>query len=81
MAGKGGLTSKFYREARGLKVAAGEPVKSGAILTRQGDRWRAGANVGGTTVLYALCPGTVYFTKTKGKRKTVITKIHIKKEK
>lgn len=81
MAGKGGLTSKFYREARGLKVAAGQKVKSGAILTRQGDKWQAGMNVGGRTVLYALCAGTVCFTKTKGKRKKVITKIHIKKEK
>lgn len=80
MPGKGGLSSKFYREARGLKVTAGQKVKSGAILTRQGDKWQSGSNVGGRTVLYALCAGAVYFTKTMGKRKKAITKIHIKKE-
>lgn len=79
MAGKGGLSHKFYREVRGLKVAAGQKVKSGAILTRQGDKWKGGLNVGGRTVLFALCDGMVYFTKTKGKRDKVITKINIKK--
>jgi ribosomal protein L27 len=78
MAGKGGLTSKYYSETRGLKVAAGQKVKSGAILTRQGDKWKPGLNVGGSTILHALCEGTVYFSKTKGKRRKMVTKIHIK---
>jgi len=79
MAGKGGLSHKFYREVRGLRVAAGQKVKTGNLLTRQGDKWKAGLNVGGRTALYALCDGTVNFTKTKGKHNKVITKINITK--
>jgi ribosomal protein L27 len=78
MAGKGGLSHKYYSETRGLKVTAGQKVKSGTILTRQGDKWKAGINVGGKTILFALCPGEVYFSKTKGKRNKMITKISIK---
>lgn len=79
MTGKGGLAHKFYRETRGLKVTTGQKVKTGSILTRQGDKWKAGLNVGGRTTLYALCDGTIYFAKTKGTHNKLITKINIKK--
>jgi len=78
MAGKGGLSHKYYCETRGLKVTAGQKVNTGAILTRQGDKWKTGINVGGRTILFALVDGTVYFTKTKGKHNRLITKINIK---
>ena len=78
MAGKGGLAHKYYCETRGLKIAAGQKVKTGTILTRQGDKWKAGLNVGGRTILFALEDGAVYFTKTKGQRNKEITKINIK---
>ncbi|MDP3143644.1 MAG: 50S ribosomal protein L27 [Candidatus Omnitrophota bacterium] len=78
MAGKGGLSHKFYRETRGLKIAAGEKVKTGSILTRQGDKWKSGLNVSGRTTLFALKDGIIYFTKTKGKRNKEITAINIK---
>lgn len=78
MAGKGGLSHKFYRETRGLKIAAGQRVRTGYILTRQGDKWKAGLNVSGRTTLFALKDGAIYFTKTKGKRNKEITAINIK---
>ena len=78
MAGKGGLSHKHYYETRGLKVAAGQKVKSGTILTRRGDKWKPGINVGGRTCLYALCEGEVYFIKTKGSHNKMVTKINIK---
>ena len=42
MARKGGITNKFYKETRGLKVSGGQVVSSGTILTRQGHRWKPG---------------------------------------
>ena len=45
MARKGGLSAKFYRETAGIKVSGGQTVKAGAMLTRQGDRWKPGLNV------------------------------------
>ena len=74
----GGLTSKYYKETRGVKVAGGQKVRCGTILTREGDRWKAGLNVTGRTHLTAGCDGEVYFTRKKGNRKKVITYIHIR---
>ena len=70
MIGVGGLTHKHYSETKGLKVSGGSAVKKGTILTRQGDKWRAGVNVGGTASLYALCDGVVYVTTRRGTYKT-----------
>ncbi len=74
----GGLTSKFYRETRGLKVSGGELVKSGTVLTRRGDRWKPGHNVIGLTLLTAGCEGEVYFTKKRGNYRRAVTLIHIR---
>ncbi|MBF0619459.1 MAG: 50S ribosomal protein L27 [Candidatus Omnitrophica bacterium] len=65
----GGLSHKIYCETRGIKVGGGQPVKEGAMLTRQGDHWKPGVNVRGRMHLSAACAGTVYFTK-KRIRKT-----------
>ena len=71
----GGLSHKFYRETAGIKVAGGQKVKEGAVLTREGDVWRPGLNVRGRMHLSAACAGEVYFTKKRtpqGKRVTYV---------
>ena len=70
MIGVGGVTHKHYPETKGLKISGGQTVKKGAILTRQGNKWKPGLNVGGKNSLYALCEGTVYFTHPRGTYKT-----------
>ena len=74
----GGLTSKFYRETRGLKVSGGQVVKAGTVLTRQGDRWKPGLNVSGRMHLMALCEGEVYFTQKRGTHKKAVTYVHVR---
>jgi len=74
----GGLTTKFYRETKGVKVSGGQKVKAGTVLTREGDKWKPGLNVIGQMHLTAACDGEVYFTKKKGSYKRAVTYIHIK---
>ena len=74
----GGITSKFYTETRGVKVSGGQTVKSGTILTRQGNQWKAGLNVIGRTSLTAAIDGEVYFTRKKNSYNKVITLINVK---
>jgi ribosomal protein L27 len=76
----GGITSKYYRETRGVKVSGGQTVTSGTILTREGDRWQAGLNVIGRTHLTAACDGEVYFTHKKNSYKRTVTYVNIKAE-
>lgn len=66
MAQRGGLSHINYKETRGLKANAGQSVTKGSILTRQGNKWKAGINVCGQGTLYAKIDGTVYFTKKRG---------------
>ena len=73
----GHLKSKHYVDTRGLKVAGGEFVKAGTILTRQGNKWKAGNNVGDSGTLFALCDGKIYFTKRKSGMNRVKTHINI----
>jgi ribosomal protein L27 len=81
MARRGGLSHINYQEKKGIKVTAGQLVKKGTILTRQGDKWKAGINTGGKTTVYALCDGIVYFKKRKGTyhKKKTFTTVNIKK--
>lgn len=75
----GGLTSKYYKETAGMKVSGGQFVKAGTMLTRQGDKWKAGLNVLGQMHLTAGCDGEVYFTrKRKLLRNKGITFINIR---
>jgi ribosomal protein L27 len=79
MARVGGLTSRFYRETKGIKVTGGQRIRAGTLLTREGGRWKPGANVTGRMHLSALCDGEVYFTKKKGKyRNRVVTYVNIR---
>jgi len=74
----GGLTKKYYKETRGIKVSGGQSVKGGTVLTREGYKWRPGVNVLGKMHLVAACDGEVYFTRKKGSYKKVVTYINIK---
>jgi len=77
--------SKHYPDTKGLKVAGNQFVKAGTILTRQGNKWKAGINVGnGKGTLYALVDGKVYFRYRRGKynkRQTFINIEEIRKKK
>ncbi len=58
-----------------LKVSSGQAVKTGQILLRGMDIYKAGRNVKGLGTLFALCPGKIYFTRKKtshGKFRTFI---------
>ncbi len=74
----GGLTTKFYRETRGVKVSGGQFVKAGAVLTRQGYKWKPGINVIGDMHLNASCDGIVYFSRKKNKYKKAMTYINVR---
>lgn len=78
MARKGGITSKFYRETRGVKVSGGQVVTAGTVLTREGDRWKPGVNVAGRMHLTAACDGEVYFQKKRGNYKKSVTYVNIR---
>ena len=74
----GGLTKKYYKETRGVKVSGGQTVKGGTMLTRKGDRWKPGVNVIGRMHLTAVCDGEIYFTRKKGSYKKEVTYINVK---
>ncbi|MCU0665602.1 MAG: 50S ribosomal protein L27 [Candidatus Omnitrophica bacterium] len=60
-----------------LKVSQGQPVKTGTILCRGINRYKAGKNVKGEGTVYAIACGTVYFTKKKSPKGSVRTFINI----
>ena len=74
----GGLTSKYYKETKGMKVSGGQAVKAGTVLTREGHRWKPGKNVLGDNHLTAKCAGQVYFTRKKSTFNKMLTYINIK---
>ena len=74
----GGLTHKYYKETRGIKVSGGQTVKAGTLLTREGHKWNAGINVTGLTHLTAVVEGEVYFTKKKNNYDKIVTVINVK---
>jgi ribosomal protein L27 len=63
-----------------LKVSNGQLVKTGQILVRGVDTYKAGLNVKGPGALTALCAGKIYFTKKKTSHGKVRTFINIKPE-
>ena len=74
----GGISSKFYRETRGMKVSGGQKVKAGTVLTREGQRWRPGTNVDGYTHLTAGVEGEIYFTRKKNRYRKMVTYINVR---
>ena len=64
------------------KVSQGQSVKTGQILVRRITTYKAGINVEGKGVLFALCDGKVAFTKKKtshGRPRTFLNVIPDKK--
>lgn len=58
-----------------LKVSGGQPVRTGQILLRGINVYKAGKNVKGSGTLFAVCSGKVYFSRKKtphGKVRTFI---------
>ncbi len=63
------------KKDKSMKVSNGQTVKTGQILMRGVEVYKAGTNVGGLGTIFARCCGTVYFTHKKtghGKMRTFI---------
>lgn len=63
------------KKDKGLKVSNGSTVKTGQILLKGLNVYKAGQNVKGLDTLFALCPGKIHFTRKKtshGKARTFI---------
>lgn len=72
---KGGGSTRNGRDSNaqrlGVKAFGGTAVPAGAIIVRQrGTKVHPGHNVGrgGDDTLFALCSGTVVFTRRKGRK-------------
>jgi len=74
----GGMTKKYYKETRGIKVSGGQRVKAGTVLTRQGHKWKPGLNIVGQMHLTARCDGEIYFTRKKGSYKKEVLYINVR---
>jgi ribosomal protein L27 len=64
------------KKDKGLKVSSGQHVKTGQIIVRALNAYKAGQNVRGQGTLFALCAGKIYFSKKKtshGKFRTFIS--------
>lgn len=68
------------KKDKALKVSNGQLVKTGEILARGMNAYKAGINARGEGVVFALCSGAVYFTKKKTPHGRVRTFINIKPE-
>jgi ribosomal protein L27 len=60
-----------------VKVSGGQLVKTGELLARGMDHYKAGKNVKGSGTMYALCPGKVQFSHKKSPRGSVKTYINV----
>ena len=65
------------KKDRGVKVCAGQEVKTGQILARDRSTYKAGTNVKGLDTLYALCSGKIYFSRKKTSHGRVRTFINV----
>jgi large subunit ribosomal protein L27 len=72
---KGGGSTRNGRDSNaqrlGVKAFGGTTVQAGSIIMRQrGTKFHPGLNVGlgGDDTLFALAPGTVKFTRRKGRK-------------
>jgi ribosomal protein L27 len=68
------------KKDKAIKVSSGQAVKTGQILLRGVDTYKAGANVKGLGTLFALSSGKVYFTKRKTSHGRVRTFINVAPE-
>jgi len=60
-----------------LKVSSGQIVKTGQILLKGIDTYKAGKNVKGLGTLFALYAGKIYFTRKKTSHGKVRTFINV----
>jgi len=60
-----------------LKISSGQEVKTGQILCRGINTYKAGKNVQGLGTLFALCPGKISFSKKKTSHGKVRTFINV----
>lgn len=65
------------KKDKALKTSGGKLVKTGEILVRCVDTYKAGVNVRGPGTLFALCAGKVYFTRKKTSHGKVRTFINV----
>ena len=65
------------RKDKANKVSAGMLVKTGKILIRGVDTYKAGINVRGLGTLFAACAGKVYFTRKKTSHGKVRTFVNV----
>lgn len=65
------------KKDKALKVSSGLTVKTGQILSKRLNIYKAGHNVKGLDTLYALCPGKIYFTRKKTSHGKVRTFINV----
>jgi ribosomal protein L27 len=65
------------RKDKANKVSAGMLVKTGQILIRGVDTYKAGINVKGLGTLFAVCAGKVYFTRKKTSHGKVRTFVNV----
>lgn len=71
------------KKDKALKVSSGQLVKTGSIVARGLNTYKAGQNVKGLGTLFALCPGRIFFSKKKtshGKVKTFINVMPLDKK-
>ena len=60
-----------------LKVSGGQRVKTGQIIARGMNVYKAGKNVQGLNTLTSLCPGKVVFAKKKTSHGRVRTFVNV----
>ncbi len=65
------------KKDKAMKVSSGQTVKTGQILSRGLDVYKAGQNAKGLSTIFALCPGKVYFSRKKTSHGKVRTLINI----
>jgi ribosomal protein L27 len=63
-----------------LKVSTGQIVKTGQIVCRGINTYKAGINVRGQGTIYSICCGKIYFTKKKTSHGKFRTFINVKSE-
>jgi len=68
------------KKDKAVKTSGGKLVKSGEILVRGRDTYKAGVNVRGLGTLSAVCAGKVYFTRKKTSHGKVRTFVNVAKE-
>lgn len=61
-----------------VKVSQGQSVRTGQILCRGLNHYKAGKNTQGQGTVFALCQGEVYFTKKKTPHGKVRTFINVR---